>query len=45
MGIAGCKKPIDHRVKWERMARHEELFDGIVKLPIEKIGLADPVKS
>jgi hypothetical protein len=41
MGVTGCKKPIGHRVGRDRMARHKEFFDGIVKLPIEKMGLAD----
>jgi hypothetical protein len=41
MGVTGGKKPIGHRVMRERKPRHQELFEGVVKLPIEKMGLAD----
>jgi len=41
MGVRGCQKPIDHHAGWPMMMRHEEVLDGVVKLPIEEMRLAD----
>ena len=41
MGVRGYQKSTDHHVGWPIMMRHEEVFDGVIKLPIEKMGLAD----
>ena len=41
MGVTGCKKPIRHSVDREFKPRHEELFESVLKLAIEKLCLAD----
>src|ERR1700730_9900783 len=43
MGVTGCKKPTGHCADRVGNPGHEELLEGVVKPPIEKKGLADPV--
>jgi hypothetical protein len=38
MGVTRCKKPIGHRVGRDRVTRHKEIFESVVKPPIEKKG-------